>query len=175
MPRPVRLKNFPTTPRVPYALQPPGKTSEDLFVERLLAIRASIYPVITTPEFRVYEWLKGYYGPYSENRQWSYTVPGLVSSSRPGGIDIDFVIHAEGRLAWQVQGEHFHFSTPDQQSSDFEERLLLESAGYEVINLLSSMINADVDRVCVAALRREQLYTDPILGGVVPPFPEANA
>ena len=174
VPRPRRQKGFPLEPRVPLGLKPPGSSDEDLFQERLTQIRGSKYPVITTPEFRVYEWLQGYYHG-GEGRLWDYTVPALVSSSREGGIDIDFVIHAEGRLAWQVQGEYFHFATPEQEAGDLEERLLLSGAGYEVINLLATMINADVNRVCTAALHREQLYDDPILGGSLPPFPKQGA
>ena len=92
----------------------------------------------------------------------------LVSSAREGGIEVDFYIYERGLLVWQVQGEFFHFMSPEQQASDLVERLMLEQNGYTVVNMLAGMVEQDVDRVCTAGLKGQQLYKDPILGGFVP-------
>ena len=163
-----RLKGFPREPRVPVEARPPGETSADLFEARFQSIRQNRYPTMTRPEFMVYEWLLNKYGRRSQGHDWEYTVATLVSSAREGGLEVDFYIYAQGLLVWQVQGEFFHFATPEQQASDLVERLMLVNAGYTVVNMLAGMIEQDVDRVCTAGLRGEQLYTDPLMGGYVP-------
>ena len=162
LPHVARLKGFPTMPRVPYSLQPPGGTSEDLFEQRYIAARAGRYPVITRPELRVMEWLFRHFGRDSQGVDWEYTVATLVSGAKSHGIQVDFHIYALGLLVWQVQGEYFHFSNAEQQATDLFERQMLAAAGYTVVNLLESQVNADVDRVCRSALNGEQLYRDPI-------------
>ena len=168
LPRLPRIKGFPVKPRIPGHLQPGGETDEERFLARFDQIRNERYPVMTSPEFRVFEWLERHYGSNSQGHDWEYTTSTLVSDARTGGIEVDFSIYAEGLLVWQVQGEFFHFLTPEQQSSDLVERLQLENAGYTVINMLANMIKQDVVRVCEAGLKGQQLYKDPILGGFVP-------
>jgi len=170
VPHVTRLKGFPTMPRVPYGLQPPGETADDLFEQRYLSMRATRYPVITRPELRCYEWLERHFGRDSQGVDWEYTVATLVSGAKAHGIQVDFHIYAAGLLVWQVQGEYFHFSTAEQMGSDLFEKEMLTAAGYTVVNLLESQVNADTDRVCRAALNGEQLYRDPLLSNAFETF-----
>lgn len=165
-----RVRGFPKEPRLPGVLtlvqgQAGTETEDTLFEARFLTLKGR-YPAITRPEARVMLWLVKHFGQDSQGQDWVYT-PTLGTSFRDTGISVDFLIlstAAGTRVVWQVQGEHFHFGDPATEAQDLVERDVLESEGYIVINLLESQINQDVDRVCRAGLRGEQLYEDPILG-----------
>lgn len=148
---------FAKTPHLPVPFQPPGEQNSDLFAREFSDIRR-LFPKITTPEGRVYLWLQRYFNDKGGQHNWAYT-QSVAGSYRQGGIEIDFLIFGP-RLAWQVQGEHFHFGDPTVEGQDLVEVLVVQQEGYTVVNLLESMINQDVDRVCTEAMMGNQLYDD---------------
>jgi hypothetical protein len=161
-------------PRLPLWAKTPGTRNEDLFQGEFNALRAK-FPQMTKPEGRVYLWLQKHFKDSGGNHEWTYIYP-LVTYYRQGGIEVDFAIFGP-RLAWQVQGEHFHFGDPTVEAQDLVERTVISSSGWTVINLLESMINEDVDRVCREALLGNQLYDDSITSSGFSPFagnPAAN-
>lgn len=144
-------------PRLPYALGTPGETQDQVFEQSFQGLRAR-FRKITRPEAKVFLWLLDHFGKDSYGVDWSYT-PTLAFDYRPDGIEVDFLIY-DGNLAWQVQGERFHFGDPKSEGEDQIEAEVLSSEGFTVVNMLESMINQDTDRVCRSALNGEQLYFD---------------
>ena len=144
-------------PRLPYALGVPGETEDQIFESKFQALRAQ-YIAITRPEARVYLWLLGHFGPDSVGIDWAPFIE-LAFDYRPDGIEVDFYIY-QGNIVWQIQGEHFHFGDPTTEGEDLVEKEVLESQGYSVVSMLESMVNQDVNRVCLAGLNGEQLFDE---------------
>jgi hypothetical protein len=158
---------FARIPALPVWAQPPGERNADIFASDFAGLRAK-YPKMTTPEARVFLWLLKHFEDSGGMHNFGYT-PSLVPQYRQGGIEVDFLIY-ETRIAWQVQGEHFHFGDPMVEAQDQVERLVLASAGYTVVDLLESMINQDVDRVCSEAILGFQLYDESLVSAGFTPF-----
>ena len=162
-----RLKGFPKQPRLPYELGVPGETEDDVFENKFQVLRQS-YAAITRPEARVFLWLTDRFGPNSIGQDWAPFVT-FAYDYREDGIEVDFYIY-DANMVWQVQGERFHFGDPTIEGEDLIEKEVLETSGLTVVDLLESMIDQDVNRVCEAALAGEQLYDESNLSSGFTPF-----
>ncbi|KKM98183.1 hypothetical protein LCGC14_1160600 [marine sediment metagenome] len=116
------------------------------------------------PEFMVFEALErvGLFSPYSEpfGLDFEFQVPIAGGRAKHGGAVLDFLVHAVApELAIRVQGEFFHFIDDDAEAADIVERKMLETLGFQVVDILAqdTLTEQRVDEVVGLALLGFQL------------------
>lgn len=126
---------------------------------RFLRWLARVGGIGSRPEFMAFEALerRGYLSPYSSppGLDFDYQVALAGGRSKTGGSVADLVVYAVSPATIiRVQGEFFHFIDEPTREADIIARLLLESEGYRVIDILAQdlLTERGSDAVVGAAL-----------------------
>lgn len=93
-----------------------------------------------------------------EGEQWSYQESQLGGRQMPGGAVVDFIYWSEPPVAMRIQSFYFHQAvSPFIKIKDAEQRIALETAGYNVIELWEQDFIFDQTGQAVKAVVRDAL------------------